>query len=82
MNFSTTLSVIFLAAIGVLWLLYIIEAFGRRFADGMLTLLVPFYVLYFACIKSVKSRAYYWALIILTGLLLLANTMSVLQRYR
>lgn len=40
------------AGAAIVWLIYVIEAFRDRPEQGLLTLLLPGYVLYYACIRS------------------------------
>ena len=45
------------AAITVVWLVYLREAFGQSPGQGLLVLLVPPYVLHFALVRSLRGRA-------------------------
>jgi hypothetical protein len=45
-----------------LWAAYVVEAFRESPGQGLLTALLPFYVLYYACIRSRRSPAGAWVL--------------------
>jgi hypothetical protein len=51
------------------WLYYLVDAFKLNALEGILTLLVPAYVLYFAFIKSQRRRPYALALSVVTCLM-------------
>ena len=61
----------------LLWLLYLIEAFGQSPLQGILTLLVPLYVYYFMFIKSARSKSLGLLMVLFSFLLILTATAKV-----
>ena len=59
-----------------LWVLYLVEGFKQNPGQGLLTLVVPFYVFYFAFIRSGRSPVIGVALTGLTALLVMLNTVK------
>jgi hypothetical protein len=54
----------------LLWLVYAVEAFQESPGQGLLTLLLPAYVLYYACIRSRRAPFSAWLLTIAALLVL------------
>jgi cell division protein FtsW (lipid II flippase) len=52
---TTAISILFLILFTACWVMYLLEAFEQDPGQALLTLLVPFYVFYFALIKSKRS---------------------------
>ena len=54
---ATAISILLLILFAACWVMYLLEAFEQDPGQALLTLLVPFYLFYFAFIRSVKSTA-------------------------
>lgn len=80
MNTFDVLTLVALAVVGIFWVLYVVEAFRQDLRQGLLTLLLPAYVFYFATIKSRRARAWLWLLAATTVLMLLFNTVGAATR--
>lgn len=64
--------------ITIIWVMYLYEAFRQNLFQGILTLLLPFYVFYFAFIRSIRSSA---TGILLSALVSLYLTLPLLSRF-
>lgn len=73
-------SALLAAAIVLVWVVYLVEAFGQSPGQGLLLLLAPIYAYYFAQIRSAKGAATRGALFGATALLLALNLVRALGR--
>lgn len=70
MQAGDVIQLVVMIGAGVIWLLYVAEAFRDSVAQGLLTLLLPFYVVYYAYTRARRARPMRIALVVL-GLLFL-----------
>lgn len=73
MDAMTIISLLGAAGAVLLWALYLAEGLRQSLWQGVL-LCVPFYVFYFAYIRSTKQVAYRWVLLVCTVAALAAST--------